>query len=159
MRLKHVPIVVFSGCLWFFIGIMLMTKGINAAIQGSLFPSSTVFMPFLTKHLGDSTQSALSIIVSGLFLGFLKGRFVLSKSAKRVVERLLVIPEPVPIKQVYSLKYSLIILGMVGLGMSMRWLSPPLDIKAWVDTIIGSALMNGSLFYFRFAFMLQKQKA
>ncbi len=157
MKCRHIPAVVISGCLWLFIGVMLLTKGLGFIVQAST--SHGLWLPSIANYLGDLQQAALALITLALFIGFLKGRFVLSKSAKRVVERLLTFPEPVPIAKIYSLKYVLIILFMVMLGVSSRWTNPPPDIRGFIDVAIGSALMNGALFYFKFAFQLQKQKS
>ena len=44
------------------------------------------------------------------------------------------------------------------MGMSLRWVSIPYDIKGVIDVAVGSALANGSAFYFRY-FAEQKTKA
>ena len=91
------------------------------------------------------------VVSVGVFVGFCKGRFVLSKTAKRVCLRILSLESPIRFKQVYGLSYALLILGMMGIGMGLRFLPIPMDLRGMIDVAVGSALITGSMFYFRTA--------
>ena len=159
MKWKHIPVMIFSGCLWLFIGVMLLTKGVGYVVMAAQPSSPGLLLSMLAKLAGDLQQAALTLITIALFAGFFKGRFVLAKSARRVIDRLVQIPEPVPITKIYNVKYIMIIGSMVLLGIGCRWLNFPLDIRGGIDITIGSALVNGSLVYFRSVFAVSKQRS
>jgi len=145
-----VTVLLLSGFTWFFIGIMLLTKGLGLAVTSSqLDQASTVFLPMIAKLAGDWQQGALLLIISAVFVGFLKGRMVLTKSAKRVITRVASFKGRIPLTQIYAAKYYILIAGMMLLGFSFRFFNCPVDIRAFVDIAVGSALMNGSMIYFR----------
>jgi hypothetical protein len=86
----------------------------------------------------------------------MKGRFVLSKTVRRVVHRISSLSEPIRFLDVYSAKYFVLIASMILLGMTLRWLSVPSDIRGMIDVAVGSALMNGAMLYFRACFQKAK---
>lgn len=132
MRLKHVPWIVVSGSLWLAIGIFLLTMGLKKIVLGT-----------------GSEQTALLFISLGLLIGFFKGRFVLAKTVQRVCHRILSLPAPVPVTQVYGKGYVLLIAGMMVLGMVLKWVPIAPQWIGLVDVAVGSALINGALLYYR----------
>ena len=128
--------IVISGCLWLGIGIFLLTKGLQLLVF-------------------SGSKNALLLLSIAMVIGFVKGRFVLSKTVHRVTTRILSLPAPIKVKQVYGIGYCLLILSMIALGISMRWLPIPLEARGAIDIAIGSALFNGSILYFRKASALQ----
>lgn len=159
MRLNHFGAIVFSGAIWLVMGIFLMAKGlhfiVNAAHTGI---SSACIIPSLAPLIGGKEQAALMMIAFGLIAGFVKGRLVLMKTVKRVVGRILTMQSPVSFLKIYNWKYYVLILSMVGLGLSMKWFHLPIDVRGLIDVAIGSALMNGALIYFRYAAAARNQK-
>jgi hypothetical protein len=137
MKISHRQAVVLSGVIWFAIGLMLLAKGLKFLVLGGQVPGKE--------------QLVLFLIVGALIVGFLKGRFVLAKTVKRVVGRIETKPNPFPFSGLYPVSYYLLILGMVLLGVSMRFLPIAVEIRGAIDVAIGSALMNGALAYFRTA--------
>ncbi len=131
----HKTFITLSGLVWLVVGIFLLMKGLS----------------LITTGYADADQTALLLISLGLAIGFVKGRFVLSKTVKRVVDRINSLPLPIQVSQVYSKGYYFLIGGMILLGMSMRWLPIPIAIRGTVDVAIGFALMNGAIQYFRAA--------
>ncbi len=156
MRLSHVSALVFSGTSWFFIGLFLLIKGLNLIVLGARQGESAACIPFFASLAGGREEAALLLIAISLFIGFMKGRYVLRKSAKRIAERILSFPSPIKMTEVYSARYCLLILLMVGLGIGLRWFSVPRDIHGAIDVAVGGALISGALFYFRYAFGLRK---
>ena len=65
--------------------------------------------------------------------------------------------QPIKFAQVYSRGYLMLIAGMILLGLSMKWLGLPSEIRGVVNVAIGSALMNGAMAYFRVAFAVNKE--
>ena len=127
MKCKHSHAIVFSGVLWLGIGLMLLSKGLGIL----------------------QATSSITLISLGLVIGFFKGRFILKKTVKRVVDRIHSLPNPLPIAKLYSPGYMLLIGGMIALGVSMRFIPVPSEVRGTVDVAIGAALMNGAMLYFR----------
>lgn len=147
---KHRTLIVFAGLIWFVIGVFLLNLGLRL-LTGLLLPEAAFSPMFssLVNMLGTFELGVIALIVIGLFVGFYKGKFVLAKSVTRFVNRIRSFEEPTSIVKMYSLPYFLLILGMIGLGMSIKYFQVPSDIRGAIDVAIGAALINGSMFYFR----------
>ena len=128
--MKHKSWITFSGITWLTIGTFLLYKGLKL-LSGS--ENATLFMAI------------------GLAIGYLKGRYVLSKTVQRVSVRIASLSLPIRPGQVYAPSYWILIGSMMGLGLLFRFLPIPVDIKGFIDVAIGSALMNGAMLYFRSA--------
>lgn len=121
-----------SGFVWFVAGVFLLYKGIHFIASAQL-----------------AEETATWLMMAALVVGFLKGRFVLSKTVKRVVDRIQSLPLPIRLWNAYAPSYWILIGSMVLLGMSFRFLPIPLQYRGMVDVAIGSALVNGAMLYFR----------
>lgn len=140
MHLSKTTWIALSGIIWFIVGIGLLSLGFNFILFNGL-----------------PEQSILLYILIALSIGFLKGRFVLLKTVRRVVERILKLEPPVRFSQVYSKGYILLIGTMVLLGMSMKYLGLNPQIRGLIDVAIGSALLTGAIGYFRIALAISKE--
>lgn len=145
-----------SGIIWITIGIFLLRLGLDFLFGPQSTIHSTTPLIDLFKGLIGHKEAAVAIAAIGLYIGFLKGKHVLSKAASKGIERILSLPDPTPIHKIYSLKYYLLIGAMILLGLSLKYLGVPTDIRGAVDIAVGSALINGSIKYFRTGFELQK---
>lgn len=156
MKLSHGKLIVISGLVWFVIGVYLLQLGLNLLL-GGIDPSSTVpkdHYPLVTtlySYIGSVENAALVLIVIALFIGYLKGRYVLGKSAQRGVARILSFPNPADLSRIYSGKYYILLAAMVGLGISIKYMGLSNDVRGFIDAIIGSALINGAMIYFKLA--------
>lgn len=145
--------IAFSGLVWFVVGTFLLVFGVKFIVHASLEQGERAFLLGKLVHVMKSKERAtLLLLVSALLLGFMKGRLVLSKTVARVVKRIVALPEPIKASQVYPAGYIMLIGCMVLLGISMRWLGIPLDVRGGIDVAVGSALMNGAMLYFRCLF-------
>src|SRR3990167_3744340 len=97
--------IAFSGFVWFVMGLFLLYKGLHFIADG-VFQSNS-----FCKRFSSPERAATLLIAAGLLLGFFKGRFVLSKTVRRVVLRIISLPEPIRLKYVYSPAYYFLILG------------------------------------------------
>jgi len=157
MKFSQTQWIVFSGALWLFVGILLLTKGLGLIILTVHFPNlSSAFFSTMASKIASRDQAALLFVTIGLLVGFMKGRFVLSKTVERVVLRIVSFPNPVAFKDVYTKQYYLLIGGMMSLGMLLKWIPIPPDVKGFIDVAIGSALINGAVLYFRHAITIKK---
>lgn len=129
--MKHRFWIAFSGFVWTGVGIMLLQKGLT--ILGTL----------------PDSKAATGWMAAGLFLGFIKGRFVLSKTVKRVTDRISSLPLPISFSKVYPMSYWLVLAAMMGLGFAMKFV--PAQWRGCIDVAVGSALINGAMLYFRAA--------
>lgn len=119
-----------TGFFWFLMGAWLMIKGLK-------FVSSGHF---------NSTGIAM-LISAGLFVGFLKGKFVLSKSASRVIARISSLPLPISLRKLYAPSYWILIGSMMVFGMLLSILPIPIELRGAIDIAIGAALIRGSFVY------------
>ena len=149
VRMKHRGWITISGFLWFFVGVFLLYKGLHLITQALLQPHSLCSQ--MQGIFGTAQQAAMACIALGLLIGFCKGRFILVKTVRRVVSRIVSLPLPIRFKDVYSVSYWVLIAGMVALGMILRFLPIPSEIRGIIDVAIGSALINGAMLYFRAA--------
>lgn len=130
------------------IGIFLLSLGIVFVVQ-TLQTNHFSLIAFLSNYVRDRQNATAIVLTAALFVGYLKGRYVLSKSAHRQILRILTLPNPANLKYIYSKGYYLLILSMILLGISLRFLPIALDVRGAVDIAIGSALINGAMIYFR----------
>lgn len=147
--MKHRAWVVCSGFIWFAIGVSLIYKGLHFISVAAFQTDSLCFK--MQGLFGSPQHAATGLIAAALLIGFLKGRFVLTKTVERVVTRIASLKLPIRFSEVYSKSYWILILSMVGIGISFRFLPISLDLRGVVDLAIGSALVNGSMLYFRAA--------
>ncbi len=154
LKLRHTTMIILSGLVWMGIGTMLLSIGLKllvassqyeATLRGDSLPLLQAFAPLMA----DLEQAAIAIIVMSLFIGFLKGRFVLSKSAFRSIAHIRNLEEPANLSSMYSKKYYILLVGMVGLGMSIKYLGIPNDVRGAIDVAVGAALLQGSMVFFR----------
>jgi len=145
----------FTGLIWFIIGFYLLSKGINLVVY-SIQASHSPFLSFFSQFSRRQEESILMLVSLALLLGYIKGRFVLMKSVKRVVSRILSLTPPIKVKQVYTKGYFILLLSMMFLGLSVRFLPIASDVRGFIDLTIGAALMNGALLYFRFTLAYKK---
>ncbi|EKE08236.1 MAG: hypothetical protein ACD_17C00271G0002 [uncultured bacterium] len=147
--MSHRGWIVFSGYLWFFIGSFLLYKGLVFITSAAFESGSTCAR--LSQVFGSQDRAATALIGMSLLAGFFKGRFVLVKTVKRVIKRLLTFEGTIQIKDAYAPSYWALIGMMVLLGMAVKYLPIPMLVRGMVDVTVGSALINGALIYFKAA--------
>lgn len=125
----HRAWILVSGLIWAVVGFLLLYKGLR--ILNSL----------------PNAEVATWWVASALLIGFFKGRFVLSKTAKRLIKRISSLPAPIRFMDVYPKGYWLLIASMMAMGFILRLV----DAKwhGFIDVAVGAALINGAMFYFR----------
>ena len=95
---------------------------------------------------GETTPLMIGIIAA-IVIGLAKGKFVLSKTSKRNIERLSQISEPVKPVHVYSVKSWITIGIMLMISASLTWLQAPDFWRGIVNLAVGLALVMSSLSY------------
>ncbi|WP_068468431.1 hypothetical protein [Candidatus Protochlamydia phocaeensis] len=159
LKVSHTTLVVLSGLIWLAIGCFLLPLGLNFIVASILKENlATMQRPLLDNLVnlaGGWDQAALIVIAIALWLGFMKGRYVFSKTVEKSVERILTLPNPAPLSRLYTKKYFILLGVMVLLGFVVRF--APLDVRGGVDVIIGTALIQGAMLYFRRAFSIRNR--
>ncbi len=156
MRVSKQMAILFSGAVWLGVGFMLLSKGLILLVTATTATDSLPWLEQTMHFIGDKQQSALFLISLGLLVGFIKGRMILIKTVKRVVHRIMSLPDPLLITQMYDKKYLILLCLMMAMGMSLKRLHLPSDILGTIDVAIGSALINGSLLYIRHLVAMKK---
>lgn len=126
-----------AGLIWFGVGTMLLVRGLRfLGLIGSL-----------EAYSGFAT--GLTLAIAGL-IGAIKGRFVLSRSALRNIDRIHKLPRPRP-WQVFAPRFYPLIGLMMGLGFVLRRLATigpgARIVVAGVYCGIGAALAISSFAY------------
>lgn len=155
MKLSHSKLIALSGLVWFVIGVYLLQLGLNLLLGGVQYPDLTnspyPLLRILAPYVGSIESAILILVAIALYIGYLKGRYVLGKSAQKGVDRIRSFDNPAPLKHIYSRKYYILLGSMVLLGVSIKYLGLSNDVRGVIDAIIGSALINGAVVYFRLA--------
>ena len=101
----------------------------------------------------SSTQMGIVFsVLLGIMVGFFKGLFVLSKSARKNRSRIQSLESPVKIHQLFSKPFYGLIAGMMLLGILVRSFNEYLGgyiVVAGIYCAIGVALMVGSRAYWK----------
>jgi len=94
------------------------------------------------------TLKGLLIFISALFPAYFLGRFALSRIAFRNLKRLDEKPERICCFAFQPLRSYFLIAVMVGLGITLRRLTIPRALLAFLYTLMGGALLTASKVYF-----------
>lgn len=151
-KFRASALIAFSGLIWFGAGLYLLQLGLHFLVESAKLANNDLYVgPLLSllAPIGSFDQAILLLVVVGLSIGFLKGKFVFSRTVTKTVERILSFKPPVPFIKMYSAKYCILLGCMMLLGMSFKVLGFSFDVRGLVDIAIGSALINGSILYFR----------
>ena len=158
MKLNRKTLVILSGTLWLLVGISLLQLGlgylVGSTVPESTFANSAILLPVLSGMTNGAENAAIFVVCLSLAVGYSKGRFVLAKTVKRVVGRLEPLKGKVPVSAVFGPGYLALIGFMMGLGMMMKFLGVPADLRGGIDVAVGSALIHGAILYFRSASQL-----
>lgn len=154
IKTSHNTLYALSGLLWLGIGVMLLNLGLGFLMhgfQGSVFVEDgySSLIKKISTFTGGFDYAAIFLVILSLLVGFTKGRFVMQKAALKSAARISKLPNPTSFLNIYNRSNLILIAIMVGLGMTMKYLALPYDIRGSIDIAVGSALMQGSLAYFR----------
>lgn len=157
MRFSPFSALLISFVSWLGIGVMLLYKGLHLLLSTLQSQKSSWLIKKLGASMGSLENATLVFLCFALFVGFIKGRFVLSKTVNRLSDRFFSFGRPMSLKELYPTSYLILLSSMMTLGMVMKWVPMPSDLKGVMDVAVGFALINGSLQYFRLAFTKGKK--
>ncbi|MCF8720086.1 hypothetical protein [Nitrospina gracilis] len=128
-----------AGTIWGLVGLFLLVRGIG--------------MYFLAIETQGSSQQAVFISLgAALLIGGVKGKFVLTKTARRNKDRIDNLEPPLKVHHVYAKPFYIFIAVMMGVGFMLRAWNELLGGYVVVAAIycgIGMALMVSSLVYWK----------
>ncbi len=140
MRVKAQTLKYLAGFVWLAVGIGLLIAGLQ-------------FVFGLNEGGGERTAGGIALALSiGGSIGFLKGRYVLSRTAGRNLKRIKKLRDP-RVWQVFTGTMALLILGMIALGRGLRGLAAEGYLGGYLGVGglyvgIGMALAVASFTYF-----------
>ncbi|NBO23694.1 MAG: hypothetical protein EBU93_00420 [Chlamydiae bacterium] len=142
MKITYPKAIFFCGLVWGFVGYKLVSKGIvyfNAL--------------FLTQNLSEG-QLSFWIGIS-LLVGLAKGKFLLQKSANRVIQHIVSFEEPLKIYQFLPRSFLITMMIMMSLGMTMKYIPISVFVKGMIDLTVGTALVFGAIHFVKKAWMIR----
>jgi hypothetical protein len=140
-----------QGLVWLAVGLYLLPLGIFFLMQ-TLEPGYSSSLPLyglLASISLTPTESACSLLALGLLIGRIKSRTVFAKAVTKSEQYVASLPARASVFKIYPPRYILLVGVMMGLGISMRVFSVPLDIRGFVDVAVGAALTQGAIAYFK----------
>lgn len=144
-----------AATIWLGIGIMLLMKGLN--IANGLFDQQQVTVLAKVINCINMQNFVYGLISVGIAIGFLKGNMVFRKLALKNVQRLKTKNRVAP-WDIYPRSTWMIIMVMMGIGMLLKQFPMISDIRAAILIGVGSALIQGGIFYLRFIFQPYNQE-
>ena len=158
-KAHHHTLIFLSGLIWLIVGVFLLTFGLSFVIGAinNPFEMRFSFVKTLSTLFGDPKTGCLVCLTSALTIGHLKGRFVLSRFAKRQIDRILSFVPPVPLSRLYSPGYYLFA-SMMGMGMIMRWLPAAQDVRGLLIWPLGALYISGSFTYFHYLLFQKREQ-
>ncbi len=156
LKFSKRSLIALGGLVWFVVGLSLLIVGIQFILSAVVSPpnvgeGASIFL-WLSRRIENPQNVVIIMLSLSLLIGLIKGRTVITKSAKRQVTRILGYTEArLPLSRLYSKGFYLLIGAMMGLGMTLPLLPISADTRGVIDTAVGAALINGALYYFRSA--------
>jgi hypothetical protein len=112
-----------SALLWTMIGLLLLVRG--------------------TLRLSQASHGQLFIVAAAFVVGSLKSLFILDRSARRGIDRILLFRDGTCLGAVYSVKTWILVLCMMSLGVILRGFLP-VKLLSFLLLTIGWALLFSS---------------
>ncbi|MBW2658222.1 MAG: hypothetical protein JRC87_01275 [Deltaproteobacteria bacterium] len=113
-----------AAILWTAVGILLLTKG--------------------AYRITGVNDYGSEIVIIALISGTLKSYYVLDRSARKSISRILNFDDGTCLGAVYSSKTWLLVMGMMGAGVVLRNSSLPLGLLCFIYFTIGWGLLFSS---------------
>lgn len=118
-----------SALFWSVIGVLLLYKGGKKIIT-----------------LGEGYGMQVFILIVSLGTGSIKSYFILDRSAKRAMNRILQFKDGTCLGAVYSFKTWILVFSMMGLGIFLRNSSISVTLLCFIYITIGWSLLFSSRF-------------
>ena len=131
MQLRHEAHLRLAFLIWGVVGVSLFTVGII----------------FLTKGESGFDLTSGILFLIGTAIGLVKGHFVLKKVARKNIKRIYALPRESSPLATFSLRSWVLVLLMILLGRSIRFLGAPYWVSGFIYVAVGFGLALSSLIY------------
>lgn len=121
--------------------------GTGLLIAGGTFLFGDRSLSVLNGETAVSWTSEIIGLSIALVIGFIKGRFVLTKVARKYIARILALPESSPFYMTFSIKSWVMVVGMILLGRIIRAMGAPSLVVGSIYVAVGIALIIGCRTY------------
>ncbi len=125
----------FMGCLWGYMGMNLIRKGILALFSNIEF------------------NMAVGLTLVALVLGIVKSILILKKTADRLVKRTQLIKGFFSMFKIFDVRFLILIALMMSLGIGLGLISGIEGVVGTVRITVGYALLQSSFYFFKPAFL------
>ncbi|MBI5274299.1 MAG: hypothetical protein HY860_04510 [Chlamydiales bacterium] len=139
---------ILASILWLTIGSLLLVKGLNMVNVLATWQAHAPLLSWFYQHQQKEMHAPLMLVFLGVFLGFIKGNTVFRKMVRKNVYRLKQM-QRVKVMQIFPRATWIIMASMMFLGFLFKLLPIPLDVRAVILIAVGSALIQGAIFYLR----------
>ena len=122
---------------------LLIAASIWTIVGAGLLTMGSVFW-FHFPYLGDLDTRHIAIGSAALTVGLLKGKFILDKTANRVIENTINLQEPNPFKSIFQMfggKTIALIASMMGIGVVLRAAGVSFEIRGLIYLAVGTGLL------------------
>lgn len=146
-----------AGVMWLGIGLLLLSRGLNYLKLLMANHDTFVLFDSIGAKAISTDMKSYALVSLGIVMGFFKAHLTLKKMVEKNFVRISNM-DKVSLFKIYPLNSWLIIFFMMGMGMSLRLLPIPRDIYSLILIAVGSALIQGGIFYFRGVPYLSRQQ-
>ena len=141
-----------SAVTWFVMGFALFALGMKMILRSAHtfdLPNGGTFplLGTLSLALGGKDYAVVAIVAAALFVGRMKGVYVLQKRARKIAERIKGLEEPISAGRLYTPSYFALIGAMMLLGVAMNLFNLVSDVRGLIDLTVGTALIHGAIAY------------
>ena len=137
---------------------LLIAASIWTIVGAGLLTMGGVFW-FHFPYLGDLDTEHIAIGSVALTVGLLKGKFILDKTANRVIENTTNLQEPNPFKSIFQMfggKTIALIASMMGIGVILRAAGVSFEIRGLIYLAVGTGLLWSCRQYWTKSFQVGK---
>lgn len=138
IRVPNLQLKALAYLIWVFGGIVLLMRGVTYLVVPAMLDYNSYGMPMLA-----------GLIALALAIGYAKGKFVLSKTARRNIERIDQFTTPQKPILVYSVRSWIVIALMIGISISLNIMAITDLARGLINLAIGFGLIMSSLVYMR----------
>jgi hypothetical protein len=155
MKLNHWVLVAISSCVWLLLGFFLLDLGVERVLHAVHSGATSGLVAWIGMAVGPGEKVALVLVATGFAVGLVKGRLAMRKAVQRGINRILTLPNPTSLFRIYSGKYYILILSMMGMGFLLRFFGVPEEIRGTVLVAVGTALILGGVHCMRSALQIR----
>ncbi|MBS0621721.1 MAG: hypothetical protein JSR80_02030 [Verrucomicrobia bacterium] len=126
--MTHKQLAIASAVIWLCMALFLLLRGV---------------------YLLRGVEHGMAYGIVAVFLGWIKGKFVLERVAGIYVRRIEALPNPSPLHKIYGLRAYVLLVVMMALGITLNALGAPAALRGLILVAVGCGLLQGASVTFR----------